>query len=1058
MNISDEYRLKLTQLTELFERNRKQYNTSAYDEANTRTDFIDKFFELLGWDIRNEQGYSEQYREVMREDKVTIAGRVKAPDYAFRIGGVRKFFVEAKKPSVNIKDELEPAFQVRRYGYTAKLPLCILTDFEEFAVYDTRIKPSPSDKPSTARIFYCTFDEYHKHFDFIFNTFSKEAILKGSFDSYIQENKNKKGTSEVDKELLKLIENWRTDIAKNIALRNPSLNIYHLNTAVQKIIDRIIFLRIAEDKEMEEYGTLLGICGYLRRYGTQNNTQCTVSTPPFILGAVPSSCSTYSQKTFDSHETESGTVYQKLQAVFDRANTKYNSGLFKPHDWLRSLIIDDAVLSSIINGLYYPECPYEFSILPVEILGNIYEQFLGKIIKFRNIGGRVSSDRTNTRHTALIEEKPEVKKAGGVYYTPQYIVRYIVENTLGVKMKGQSPDAIAQLKAVDPACGSGSFLVEAYQQLLNYHLDYYSSEKQRKQALKNSRIYETGKNVYKLTIEEKQRILLNNIYGVDIDDQAVEVTKLSLYLKLLENEGSEMQGQLFKFSDMKLLPSLDSNIKCGNSLVGSDYYNEKDVSLFDDEAMRKINTFDWDKEFPEVFVQGGFDCVIGNPPYVKEYTNRDCFEGLRSHPCYQGKMDLWYFFGYQGIVFLKDDGLIGFIAPNNWITNAGASIFRNFILNNARILQYVDFGNYKVFENASIQTMIYIMQKTKDAENYAVLYSRLDNEHSAVSEVIDFLTNDKKGANTRFITRIDKTQCLDNYILFLNPKIVKVLHKIQAAGTTFFEKDEIIQGIVAPQDFCNEKSAATLGNTALQGAGIFNITTEEYESLQLPPEEKTLVKPFYTSSELRRYFGNAKNTLWVIYTDSQFKNKAAMKPYPHLKAHLDRFAKVITSDNKPYGLHRARDEQFFKGEKIVSLRKTAEPCFTYTDFDCYVSQSYNVIKTTRFNLKFLTALLNSNVIKFWLRHKGKMQGDNFQVDKEPLLAIPLVLVSSEEQAPLITLADQMLETQDRLQQALSDEDKKLLEQRTAIIDKQIDRAVYQLYGLTEDEVKIVEGE
>ena len=1008
MNISDKYRLKLTELTELFERNKKQYYSGEYDEANTRTDFIDKFFELLGWDIRNEQGYSEQYREVVREDKVRIDGKVKAPDYAFRIGGVRKFFVEAKKPSVNIKDELEPAFQVRRYGYTAKLPLCILTNFAEFAVYDTRIKPSPSDKPDTARIFCRSYLEYHKYFDFIFNTFSKEAILKGSFDSYIQENKNKKGTSEVDKELLKLIENWRTDIAKNIALRNPSLNIYHLNTAVQKIIDRIIFLRIAEDKEMEEYGLLQKI-------------------------------------------TESGSVYQKLQAVFDRANKKYNSGLFKPHDWLRSLIIDDGVLSSIINGLYYPECPYEFSILPVEILGNIYEQFLGKIIKFRNVKGG---------HTALIEEKPEVKKAGGVYYTPQYIVRYIVENTLGVKIKGQSPDAIAQLKVVDPACGSGSFLVEAYQQLLNYHLDYYSSEKQRKQALKNSRIYETGKNVYKLTIEEKQRILLNNIYGVDIDGQAVEVTKLSLYLKLLENEGSETKGkgQLFNFSDIKLLPSLDSNIKCGNSLVGSDYYNEKDVSLFDDEAMRKINTFDWDKEFPEVFAQGGFDCVIGNPPYVKEYTNRDCFEGLRSHPCYQGKMDLWYFFGYQGIVFLKDDGLIGFIAPNNWITNAGASIFRNFILNNARILQYVDFGNYKVFENASIQTMIYIMQKTKDAGNYAVPYSRLDNEHPAVSDVIDFLTNDNKGVNTHFIARIEKAQCVDNYILFLNPKIAEVLHKIKAAGTTFFEKDEISTGIDVHQDFCNEKSAATLGNTALQGAGIFNITTEEYEALQLLPEEKTLVKPFYTSSELRRYFGNAKNTVWVIYTDSQFKNKAAMKPYPHLKAHLDRFAKVITSDNKPYGLHRARDEQFFKGEKIVSLRKTAEPCFTYTDFDCYVSQSYNVIKTIRFNLKFLTALLNSNVIKFWLRHKGKMQGDNFQVDKEPLLAIPLVLVSAEEQAPLISLADQMLETQGRLQQAPSDEDKNILEKRVAIIDKQIDQAVYQLYGLTEDDVKIVEGE
>lgn len=203
MNALDEHKMELSALTELFKRNKKQYSTASYDEANTRTDFIDKFFELLGWDIRNTQGYSEQYREVVREDKVTIGGKVKAPDYAFRIGGVRKFFVEAKKPSVNIKDELESAFQVRHYGYTAKLPLCILTDFEEFAVDDTRIKPSPADKPSTARIFYCTFDEYQKQFDFIFNTFSKEAILKGSFDAYIQENKNKKGTSEVDTELLK---------------------------------------------------------------------------------------------------------------------------------------------------------------------------------------------------------------------------------------------------------------------------------------------------------------------------------------------------------------------------------------------------------------------------------------------------------------------------------------------------------------------------------------------------------------------------------------------------------------------------------------------------------------------------------------------------------------------------------------------------------------------------------------------------------------------------------------------------------------------------------------
>ncbi|HOM38561.1 MAG TPA: type I restriction enzyme HsdR N-terminal domain-containing protein, partial [Spirochaetota bacterium] len=300
MNI-EEKKAKLRELVEQFHKNIKQYKSDAYDEANTRVDFIDKFFELLDWDVRNTQGYSEQYREVVREDKVKIEGREKAPDYSFRIGGVRKFFVEAKKPSVYIKKEMEPSYQIRRYGYTAKLPLSILTDFEEFAVYDTRIKPDKNDDASVARIFYCTYLEYEKNWDFIYNTFSKSAILKGSFDRYIEENKNKKGTSEVDKELLKLIEGWRTELAKNIALRNPDLDIYNLNIAVQKIIDKIIFLRIAEDKNIEEYQTLL-------------------------------------------NATKSQGVYSNLNKIFIDANKKYNGGLFKKDEWLLKLKIDDKVL------------------------------------------------------------------------------------------------------------------------------------------------------------------------------------------------------------------------------------------------------------------------------------------------------------------------------------------------------------------------------------------------------------------------------------------------------------------------------------------------------------------------------------------------------------------------------------------------------------------------------------------------------------------------------------------------------------------------------------------
>ena len=966
MNVLDEHIIGLTKLTELFEKNKKQYNTSAYDEANTRTDFIDKFFELLGWDIRNEQGYSEQYKEVVREDKVTIGGKVKAPDYAFRIGGVRKFFVEAKKPSVNIKDELEPAFQVRRYGYTAKLPLCILTDFEEFAVYDTRIKPSPSDKPSAARIFYCTFDEYHKNFDFIFNTFSKEAILKGDFDSYVQEKKGKGAATEVDKELLKLIESWRTDIAKNIALRNPLLSIYHLNTAVQKIIDRIIFLRIAEDKEMEEYGLLKKI-------------------------------------------TESGAVYQKLQGVFDKADVKYNSGLFKPHDWLRSLIIDDGVLSSIINGLYYPECPYEFSILPVEILGNIYEQFLGKTIKFRNIGGRVSSDRTNTRHTAVIEEKPEVKKAGGVYYTPQYIVRYIVENTLGVKIKGQSPDAVAKLKVVDPACGSGSFLVEAYQQLLNYHLDYYSNEKERKQALKNSRIYETGENIYKLTIEEKQRILLNNIYGVDIDSQAVEVTKLSLYLKLLENEGSETQGLLFKFSDLTLLPSLDSNIKCGNSLVGSDYYNEKDLSLFDDEAMRKINTFDWDKEFLEVFAQGGFDCVIGNPPYVfaresgeKGMGDDDKLYYYSKYQTAKYQINLYHLFIEKGCLLLKDNGIFSYIIPNNWLTVNSNKDLREFILQKANI-SILNF-KYKVFEGADVDTCILKFENSKNNKTISLLECIEKGEYKLISKT----ETDVFFATKEYIINID---------LFKRSEFIALINKIEQNTCELKNYAEVKAGLQAYE----------------VGKGIPKQTKNMKDKRVYHSQEKQ-------NDDYYRYLdGNDVKRYSITW-----ENKEYLKYGKHLAAHRNNW-------------------DLFSSPRILVRQIPSKP--PYCINACYTESvmlndrnSMNIIYI-KFNPKFLLGLLNSRLMSFWFEHKfGKLSRGIFpQFKINELATFPIPCSTEEQQSKLITLVDQMLETQSRLQQAFSDEDKKLLEQRAAIIDKQIDNMVYKLYGLTEDEVKIVEG-
>lgn len=1004
---------KVQSLIDTFAANKSYFMSKEFNEAQTRAQFIDPFLECLQWDVKNEQGLRPDYRDVIPEDRIQVGERTKHPDYTLCCCGMRKIYVEAKQPSVDLKQDPEPALQVRRYAYSAKMPVAILTDFQEFAVYDTRIKPSAKDSAATARIEYFTFDQYAEKFEELYRKFSYEAVSHGDFDTYFESAKDKKGTASVDNDILAMIEDWRTLLAEDIALHNTEIDEYNLTGSVQKIIDRILFLRICEDKEIESYDTLKNIA-----------------------------------------ESKAG-IYEKLKTLFDAADQKFNSGLFKKDSFTDGLNLQDKTLITIINALYYPICQYEFSVLPVEILGSIYERFLGKIIRF--------SRKTKNGHSVEVVEKPEVQKAGGVYYTPTYIVKYIVKNTIGKKIEGKTPEEVAAMHFVDPACGSGSFLIGAYQYLLDFHLNYYDTDKNRAKAEKKGVIYKDARTKeYKLSVEEKKRILVNNIYGVDIDAQAVEVTKLSLFLKLLENEGKALSGianDLFKGSDMtggKILPDMSGNIKCGNSLIGSDFYADKDLTLFGMEEQRKVNVFDWDKQFAAVFKNGGFDCVIGNPPYVKEYTSTECFNGLHDHPIYQGKMDLWYFFGYKGIELLKQNGLVGFIAPNNWITNAGASKFRNFILDNAQINKFIDFGNYKVFSTASIQTMIYIMQKVKPENEYSVQYQRLNNDKATTAEVIDFCEEPQTENATFFTSKINKEDCYDKYILFLDSKINDVLAKI-AKDKDYFMSEEITTGIDVHQDFCNKDSQAILGDGFKIGDGIFNLSNEEYNALNLSDAEKELVKPFYTSNELTQYYGNSKNSLWVIYTSSKFKNKKEMLPYPKLRAHLDKFAKVITSDNKPYGLHRSRDENFFKGIKIVSLRKTSNPCFTYTDFDCYVSQSYNIIKTERFENKSLVAILNSSVIRFWLLYKGKMQGDNFQVDKEPLLNVPIAKPTADQQQKLSSLATQMLDAHRQLGLAKSEADKAMLAQRIDILDAQINALVYSLYGLTKEEIAVVEG-
>jgi adenine-specific DNA-methyltransferase len=966
---------KITELVTRFAENIDSYKNGTYNETQTRREFIDPFFEALGWDVDNKQGLAEAYKEVIHEYKIDNADIRQSPDYCFTLYGQEKFFVEAKKPSVNIKQDVAPAYQVRSYAWSAGLPISIVTDFEEFAVYDCSKKPSVKDKAETARIEYFTFNEYLERFDFLWDTFSKERVLQGSFDKYVTADKGNRGKETVGKEFLKLIEEWRKNLANNIAANN-NLSDDELNFAVQQTIDRIIFLIICEDRKIE---------------------------PPYRLKELAAK----------------PDIYKNLFKLFREADEKYNSGIFdfRKDTISAKIIIDDKKLKTLIDDLY--NSPYQFSRIPVEILGSVYEQFLGKVIR-------------QTKAGAVVDDKPEVKVAGGVYYTPQYVVNYIVQNTVGVVIDSKTPKEIQKIKIVDPACGSGSFLIGAYQYLLDYHQKYYLNNPK-----KNNPLTPAGQ----LTTAEKKRILLNNIYGVDIDAQAVEVTKLSLLLQALDGETEASINEQLSLYRERVLPTLDNNIKCGNSLVSNE------GTLFN---LNATKPFDWKINFPEVFTRGGFDCVIGNPPYVKEDVAKEIFHSVKqSHlvKYYQGKMDIWYFFVCWGIDVLKEKGLLGFIASNNWVTSTGASILRNKVVTETQLIDLVDFNEYKVFQSASIQTMIFVLRKQKPLKSYKVSYNKIVNKEVIIKNLsyVDTL---------KYEIELVPSTLINQGLSLVNKQTNNILNKIQKNSNFFLDTSEIGNGIDVLQDFVSNKHVEKLRDATIRkGDGVFVINSQETKKMKLLKNELEYLKPYYSARNLKKYYWDAKTKLFIIYADEHFRKN--INNYPHLKEHLDKFKKVMTSAFKPYGLHRAREQRFFEGEKIFSQRKTEQVSFTYTNGDCYVSRAFLIIKTNRINNKYLTGILNSSVVNFWLYHKGKKQGEQLQVDKEPLLQVPLIKTDDKDtENTIIKCVDEIIELNKQLRTVSLANQKEQIENRIKFLENKIDGIVCGMYGVDMKDVKI----
>lgn len=945
---------KIKSLVKRFDEQIESYKKADYNETQTRRDFIDPFWKVLGWDVDNESGNAESYREVIHEDRVKVEGATKAPDYSFRLpGGKRLFFLEAKKPSIAIKDDSEPAYQIRRYGWSAKMPISVITDFEEFAVYDCTNKPKRTDKASNGRIKYITYLDYVKEFDFIWDTFSKERVLQGSFDKYIQSDKNKKGTTTVDNDFLASLDKWRIELAKNIAFRNKDINEDELNFVVQNILDRIVFLRIAEDRNVELYGTLQEVI-------------------------------------------KSGDYYKNLLYRFQVADQKYNSGLFdfEKDKISRQITIDNKVIGSIISELYYPICPYEFSVFSVEILGSAYEQFLGKQISLPKSGH------------AIIEEKPEVRKAGGVYYTPQYIVDYIVKNTVGKLVDNKTPKEVSNIKIVDPACGSGSFLIGAYQYLLNWHKDFYTQNGKQRKYNKNSPLTPLGE----LTTAEKKRILLNNIYGVDIDNNAVEVTKLSLLLKCMEGETPETIEARDKLFHDRILPTLDNNIKSGNSLIDLDYYDTQ----LDFGEERKVKPFSWDKAFPDVFVQGGFDCIIGNPPWVdlKGHPTELVKYYFNEYQSTEKRINLYAIFIEKSLGILNYRGVLGFIIPNSLLYQSSYEKIRKIILNDWSVDSIIRLPD-NVFHNVKAETIVITIDKTSK-QTHCLIYEQNDTinriDKETAKEIKNFKLKD--WINNEFSV----------FDIFNNEQDKKLLKKIEVNKTKLVKLCDFRLGIT-PYD-------------KYKGHTLKQITDRVFHSSY---KKDNTFKPLLEGADVKRFFVEWGKKEYISYGD---------------------------------WLGAPRQKRFFTNPRIL-IRQivSGNPLRIYagyTESELYNVQSiFNIVAKDdkNINLKYLLAIINSNMMNFYHGHKYlDLSKNRFQkiliqnCKKFPIKTIdPKDKTETQQEAEIIKLVDQLLQLNQELQTVTLPNKKEQIQGRISHCEDRINGFVYELYGLTEDEIKIIEN-
>ena len=955
-------------LADEFDKNKALFLSPDYNEQQARIDFIDKFLILLGWDV-NHKVQKNPFQQEAKVERGVIAGPSKRrPDYTFFIApdfNEPRFFVEAKKPSADLCSA-DNCFQTVRYGWNSNVPIAVLTSFYELAILDCRYKPDIETATSAViERFNSTQFKDAATFRKIYHLFSREEIAQGSLEKFSQtlpkargksiQRRLFKGIQPVDESFLEELDGYRGTLASIFKNNNPELDGETLTEITQRTLDRLVLIRFLEDKLIE---------------------------------------SKYSISELGNR----GNPWQEFIALCKRFDTIYNGIVFKKHDILDepTFSVDESQFLNICRELGHSYSPYDFNSIPIHILGSIYERFLGKVI--------VTTDKR-----AKVVPKPEVRKAGGVYYTPDYIVRYIVENTVGKLIAGKNPSQIAAMRFADISCGSGSFLLAVFDLLLRYQRDWYNAHP--KSAEKDGCI-KRDDGYWHLSLRQKQTILLANIYGVDIDHQATRVAQLSLYLRLLEEETTATAHQYQHEFAEKLLPPLDGNIVCGNSLIETDILFRK---LLPRDQERKINAMNFRDHFKRVMEQGGFDAIIGNPPYGALLSEEEK-EYIERHYVKQSyQLDSYLLFVERGIKdLLRDGGLLGMIIPNPWLTNLLQKNIRRFIFDKTRVVEIVHF-KFPVFHDATVDTQILLLQKAAP-----------DNSRSKV------LIASKRDAfeKRQFGAELVQLKQEQSRWRQLNGEVVNIF--LTESGWALAQK---IKKDTLPLDYHY----------------FINVGIKPYQvGKGTPPQNRKTVeeRPFDSSEKLSQFYrpylrGSDINRYQIAPLQERYIKYGPWLAEPRPAANFDAPLKLFVRQT---------------GDSIVATLDEGQ-------FLCLNNMHVLVPKRSKPDSKYVLAVLNSRLMNWYYHTLNPEVGEALaEVKRTNVAALPIKTIDSAQNRhrdiseDLIKLVSQMLPAKEQQSRAHTDKEKEFLNSKCFALDRQINQLVYELYGLNTEDIKEIESE